>query len=118
MRCWRCLPTTSDPIVTNSQHRGTMDGMTTVTPTGYRRLTNQEVGARIGLTHSGASRLRSGARVASIATLQQIHKEFKIPLDELLATAERAQQGEIQPWIDMLNAVFVTIEEPKVEAGR
>lgn len=47
-------------------------------------MTNQTLGDRIGVSHSMASRIRNGHRLPSTRTLREIHREFGVPLDELM----------------------------------
>lgn len=47
-------------------------------------LTNEQLGERIGVTHSMASRIRNGHRLPGTQTLRAIHREFGIPLDDLM----------------------------------
>ncbi|QXJ40737.1 hypothetical protein [Curtobacterium phage Parvaparticeps] len=44
--------------------------------TKYIAPTNSEVAARIGLTHSGVSRLRSGQRNPSIVVMRNIENQY------------------------------------------
>jgi transcriptional regulator with XRE-family HTH domain len=46
-------------------------------------ITNDAFAARIGVSHSMASRIRNGRRLPSVRTLDAIHRELNIPLDEL-----------------------------------
>lgn len=39
-------------------------------------MTNQEFGARVGITHSAASRLRNGQRLPSIELMEKIAAAF------------------------------------------
>lgn len=45
-------------------------------------LSNDELGRRIGVSHSMASRIRNGRRLPSTRTLARICQEFDIPLPE------------------------------------
>jgi len=47
-------------------------------------MTNQEFGERVGVTHSMASRIRSGHRLPSTGVLVRIHEQFGVPLQELM----------------------------------
>jgi len=47
-------------------------------------MSNEEFGRRIGVSHSMASRIRSGDRLPSVATMQRIADEFEIPLETLV----------------------------------
>lgn len=47
------------------------------------RMSNQELGRRIGVTHSMASRIRNGERLPGTQTLYRIHQELGIPLEDL-----------------------------------
>jgi transcriptional regulator with XRE-family HTH domain len=48
-------------------------------------MTNEELGRRIGVGHSMASRLRSGARAPGAQTMRRLSSELGIPIEELLA---------------------------------
>lgn len=76
-----------------------------------RPMSNQEVATRIGLTHTGVSRLRSGSRVASMGTMLKIHEVFRVPVAKLMDTAnELRANGNRDPWCDLLRETFVTAE--------
>lgn len=49
-------------------------------PASVANVTNSAVGERIGLGHSGVSRIRTGARVPSLDVMQQIAAQFRWPL--------------------------------------
>lgn len=44
--------------------------------------TNHEVGSRIGLSHSGVSRIRSGDRLPSVPVMAKIATEYGWSLDD------------------------------------
>lgn len=46
--------------------------------------TNRELGAKIGVSPSMASRLRNGKRRPSLATVRRISRELDIPLERLV----------------------------------
>lgn len=46
-------------------------------------LTNRELGARIGVSTSMASRMRRGQRLPSVNTLQRCHQGLGIPYESL-----------------------------------
>lgn len=48
-------------------------------------ITNEEFGNRIGVSHSMASRIRNGRRLPGTQVLWAIHREFGIPVEELMA---------------------------------
>ncbi len=52
-------------------------------------MTNEELGRRIGVTHSMASRLRAGKRLPGVETLLKIHDEFGVDMRELAVTHGR-----------------------------
>jgi transcriptional regulator with XRE-family HTH domain len=47
-------------------------------------LSNKELGSRIGVSQSMASRIRNGRRRPGVRTIERIHREFDIPLAVLL----------------------------------
>ena len=47
-------------------------------------LSNKELGDRIGVSHSMASRIRNGRRLPGTRTLDRIHRELGIPLLDLM----------------------------------
>lgn len=49
-------------------------------------LTNQALATRLGVTHSAISRLRSGARKPSVATMRAVEREFDWPIGEQWAS--------------------------------
>jgi transcriptional regulator with XRE-family HTH domain len=56
------------------------------------RLSNEEFGRRIGVSHSMASRIRSGQRLPGTQTLGAIHREFGIPLEDLVRAHGRGRE--------------------------
>lgn len=48
-------------------------------------MTNEELGKRIGVTHSMASRMRGGNRLPGIDTMQRIRTEFNADWDVMMA---------------------------------
>lgn len=46
-------------------------------------MTNQEFSDRVGIHFSMASRIRAGKRLPSADLLHRIHREFKVPLNDL-----------------------------------
>lgn len=54
-------------------------------------LSNEDFGARIGVGHSMASRIRGGQRLPGTRTLHAIHREFGIPLEDLLEAHARGR---------------------------
>lgn len=56
-------------------------------------MTNEEFGHKIGVGHSMASRIRNGQRLPGTQTLHAIHREFGIPLEELLAAHARGRRA-------------------------
>jgi transcriptional regulator with XRE-family HTH domain len=55
---------------------------TTETPKQTLPPTNHEVGARIGLSHSGVSRIRSGTRLPSVPVMSKIASEYGWDLND------------------------------------
>ena len=68
--------------------------------------TNAEVARRIGLNHSSVSRMRSGARAASLDVIYRIASEFDVPPGPLLAAAAEFRRGNRQPWTELITRVF------------
>lgn len=56
-------------------------------------MTNQEMADRLGIHFSMASRLRAGKRLPSTDLLRRIHKEFRIPLKDLVAAHEQGPKA-------------------------
>lgn len=54
--------------------------------TDTRYISNAELGRRIGVGHSMASRLRSGDRAPGAQTMRRLSSEFGIPIEDLLAS--------------------------------
>lgn len=66
-------------------------------------MTNDELGRRIGVGHSMASRIRNGKRLPSTGTLHAIHREIGIPLDELLCAHEEGPDAFgvlVRAWLE------------------
>lgn len=61
--------------------------------TATQPMTNAQFGRRIGVTHSMASRIRSGARLPSIDVMDAIGREFGISWDALLNARRRGNQA-------------------------
>jgi transcriptional regulator with XRE-family HTH domain len=55
-------------------------------------MSNTEFGDRIGVTHSMASRIRSGQRLPSRKVALAMHREFGWPLELILDTAEEGPE--------------------------
>lgn len=55
------------------------------------KLTNDAIGQRIGLSHSGVSRLLTGERAPSVATMKRIAIAFEVDLSTVV---EAASTGE------------------------
>ena len=56
-------------------------------------ISNEEFGRRVGVSHSMASRMRSGVRLPGVRTMARISKEFGIPLEELVAKHEEGPEA-------------------------
>ena len=56
-------------------------------------MTNEEFGHKIGVGHSMASRIRNGQRLPGTQTLRAIHREFGIPLEDLMDAHSRGRQA-------------------------
>lgn len=69
-------------------------------------LSNSEIAAALGMSHSSVSRMRSGARVASIETLQALVEVYDADPRPLLSAAAKAVAGDGKDWRDMLRALF------------
>lgn len=69
--------------------------------------TNQEVGERIGLTHSSVSRLRSGARLPSVPTMARIQEVYGWSVQEQVEARGRGT------YADEFEAAIATPQAPK-----
>lgn len=58
-----------------------------------KRLSNAEFGQLIGVSHSMASRIKSGDRLPSVGTLSRIHEVLDIPLDTLVLAHRRGPES-------------------------
>jgi transcriptional regulator with XRE-family HTH domain len=58
-----------------------------------RNLSNEEFGRRIGVSHSMASRIRSGKRLPGTRVIGKIHREFDIPLEALVAAHDEGREA-------------------------
>lgn len=76
--------------------------------------TNTEIAAKLGLAHSTVSRMRTGARVGSVRTIRRISKEYGIPIEKVMAAADKAlNDGDPGDWIKIING----LESAKTEAA-
>jgi len=55
------------------------------------RATNEEIGQRIGLGHSGVSRIRSGDRFPSLAAMRRIERAYGWKIGDQIAAREKGQ---------------------------
>lgn len=78
------------------------------------KLSNAEVGERLGMSHSSVSRMRAGERVASVEVLERIVSEYEADPAELLHAAAEASRGSKQGWIRLLDRLFNASEEEEV----
>ena len=67
--------------------------------------TNAEVADRLGVSHSTVSRMRTGKRVGSPEVLERIHKEYGVPLGEVMSAAVAARAGDTDDWVEMMKKV-------------
>lgn len=79
-------------------------------------LSNSEIASALGMSHSGVSRMRSGARVASIDTLQKLIEMYDAEPRALVAAASKATLGDPEPWRSLLRELFGE-EEPDAESA-
>ena len=79
-------------------------------------LSNSEIASALGLSHSGVSRMRSGARVASVDTLQKLVTLYDADPRALLQAAAKAADGDAEPWRALLRELFGD-EEPDAESA-
>ena len=70
-----------------------------------RRLTNQEVGNRIGLTHTAVSRIRSGQRRSSVSTIHAIAEAFGGDVELLVRYSSEPSPDH---WVEYLERLMVT----------
>lgn len=83
------------------------------------RATNDEVGRRIGLTHSAVSRIRSGQRLPGIQTMINIRNAFDWPLDEQVRLRDRpdAYAAELERRIKNAVPLQPIAPTPSAETG-
>lgn len=62
-----------------------------------RALSNEEFGRRVGISHSLASRIRTGTVRLTLRQIARISAEFGIPVDELVAASlgDGGRQAEL-----------------------
>lgn len=65
---------------------------------------NADLGRALGLDHSTVSRMRSGTRTGSVATLRKLARISGRPLEEVLDAADHAREGNLEVWTAILNA--------------
>lgn len=82
----------------------------------YMVVTNGEVAARLGLSMSTVSRMRTGKRTGSPATLMKISSEYSIPLDEVMSAAAAVHDGNTEPWIESIMSRILA-DGPLTAAG-
>ena len=68
--------------------------------------TNAEVASKLGVSHSTVSRMRSGKRVGSPELLMRIHKEYEIPLEQVMSAATDARRGKTGAWKKMMKGIL------------
>lgn len=56
--------------------------------------TNSDVASRVGLTHSGVSRIRSGARLPSIAVMRRIETVYGWNTQKQIESREQGTYAE------------------------
>lgn len=66
------------------------------------QCTNADLGRVLGLSHSTVSRMRSGSRTGSIATLQRLSKASGVPLEDVANAAQAARRGKKSAWNKIL----------------
>lgn len=79
-------------------------------------VTNGEVAARLGLSMSTVSRMRTGKRTGSPSTLMRISSEYNIPLDDVMQAAAAVHKGDTEPWINNIMAKILA-DGPVATAG-
>lgn len=62
-----------------------------------RAVSNEEFGRRVGISHSLASRLRTGALRLTLRQVARVSAEFHIPIDQLVAASlgDGTRQAEL-----------------------
>lgn len=70
--------------------------------------TNAEVAAKLGVSHSTVSRMRTGKRVGSPQVLVRLSQEYNVPLDEVMTAAVSARDGKPAKWTMLMNRVMGT----------
>lgn len=76
-------------------------------------LSNSEIASALGMSHSSVSRMRSGARVASVETLQKLVEVYDADPRAILASAAKAVDGDPGPWRETLRGLFGEEEDLK-----
>jgi len=75
--------------------------------------TNGEVAAKLGLSMSTVSRMRTGKRTGSPATLMRIASVYGIPLDEVMGAAAKVHEGNTRPWVeDVMSKILADGSQP------
>ena len=78
--------------------------------------TTSDMALELGISRSGASRLRHGHRIASYTLLMKIHEQSGIPLDQLTKAAAKAQEtGDRADWTELMEQVFGGADEDEEE---
>lgn len=81
------------------------------------RLGNAEVARTLGMSHSSVSRMRTGERVASPTTLQQLVTEYSGDPEVLVRAAAKAAAGDTAEWVEYLDEILRDDVEDPEEIG-
>jgi hypothetical protein len=68
-------------------------------------LSNSKLGARIGMSPSGASYLRNGQRMPSPRVLRALVEQFGVPYETLNDAIIEANRGDAQSWVALMESL-------------
>lgn len=83
-----------------------------------RQLSNSELGGILGMTPSGASKMRNGINLASARTLRTIVERLGGDLDELNRAMIQADGGDRVPWTTLIERLTTVPVEPAANTQR
>ena len=89
--------------------------MATAKPRATRQLSNSELGTVLGMTPSGASKLRNGLNLPSPETLRTIVDRLGGDLDELnraMITARPGGGSDVGPWTALIERLTTVPVDP------
>lgn len=77
--------------------------------------TNVDLGRALDLSHSTVSRMRSGTRTGSLATLRRLAQVTGRPLEEVADAAEKARRGDLTSWHALLDLACTGSDDAAAE---